>query len=171
MQNKLKRMVIALVFSSTEIRYSCHQIDTLVGVVLFGNFSATESHSENEEKDDNDQTVLLTEVPGASKEILKAYLLAIVSAHNGSDSLLNDLLKRDQLLFVGQSVSPWAVRKQFEEFCTLYQSNNQSPNNGELILLNFRPLLIDIVNNALPEMLKYAEEEDSSRDFWCQLFA
>ena len=120
MQNKLKRMVIALIFSSTEIRYPCDQIDTLVGVVLFGNFSATESHSENEERDDNDQTVLLTEVPGASKENRKAFFLAIVSIHNGSDSLLNDLLKRDQLLFGGQTVSPWAVRKQFEDFCTLY---------------------------------------------------
>ena len=86
---------------------------------MFGNFSATKSDSENEEKDDNDQTVLLTEVPGASKEKPKASLLAIVSVHNGSDSLLNDLLKRDQLLFGGQTVSPWAVRKQFEEFCTL----------------------------------------------------
>ena len=93
-----------------------------------------------------------------------------MSAHNGSDLLLNDLLKRDQLLFGGQSVSPWAVRKQFEEFCTLYQTNNQSPNNGELILLNFRLLLIDIVINALSEMLKYAEEEDSSRDFLMSTF-
>ena len=170
MHNKLKKMVIAMIFSSTEIRLSCDQIDTLVRVVLFGNFSATESHSENEEKDDNDQTVLLTEVPGASKKNLKAYLLAIVSIHNGSDSLLNDLLKRDQLLFGGQYVSPWAVRKLFEEICTLYQSNNQSPNNGELILLNVRPLLIDIVNNALPEMLKYAEEKGSSRDFLMPTF-
>ena len=54
-------------FSSTEISYPCDQIETLVGVDLFANFSATESDSENEEKDDNDQTVLLTEVPGASK--------------------------------------------------------------------------------------------------------
>ena len=157
-------------FSSTEISYPCDQIETLVGVDLFGNFSATESDSENEEKGDNDQTVLLTEVPGASKENLKASLVAIVSVHNGSDSLLNDLLKRDQLLFGGQTVSPWAVRKQFEDFCTLYQSSKQSFDNGELILLNFRPLLIDIVKNALPEMLKYAEEKDSSRDILMPTF-
>ena len=119
----------------------------------------------------NDQTVLLTEVPDASKENLKASLLAIVSVHNDSDSLLNDLLKRDQLLFGGQTVSPWAVRKQFEEFCTLYQSSIQSFNNGELILLNFRPLLIDIIENTLPEMLKYAEEKDSSRDSLMQTFS
>ena len=157
-------------FSSTEISYPCDQIETLVGVDLFGNFSATESGSENEEKDDNDQTELLTEVPGASKENLKASLLAIVSVHNGSDSLLNDLLKRDQLLFGGQTVSPWAVRKQIEDFCTLYQSSKQSLDNGELILLNFRPLLIDIVKNALPEMLKYAEEKDSSCDILMPTF-
>ena len=94
-----------------------------------------------------------------------------MSVHNGSDSLLNDLLKRDQLLFGGQTVSPWAVRKQFEEFCTLYQSSKQSLNNGELILLNFRPLLIDIIENALPEMLKYAEEKDSSRDILMPTFS
>ena len=121
---------------------------------MFGNFSANESDSENEVKDDNDQTMLLTEVPGASKENLKASLLAIVSVHNGSDSLLNDLLKLDQLLFGGQTVSPWAVRKEFEDFCTLYQSSKQFLNNGELILLNFRPLLIEIVKNLPPEMLK-----------------
>ena len=153
-------------FSSTEISYPCDQIETLVGVDLFGNFSATESDSENEEKDDNDQTVLLTEVPGASKENLKASFLAIVSVHNGSDSLL----KRDQLLFGGRTVSSWAVRKQFEDFCTLYQSSKQSLDNGELILLNFRPLLIDIVKNALPEMLMYAEEKDSSRDILMPTF-
>ena len=151
-------------FSSNEIRYPCDQIETLVGVDLFGKFLATETDSENEEKDDNDQTVLLTEVPGASKKNLKASLLAIVSVHKGSDSLLNDLSKRDQLVFGGQTVSPWAVRKEFEDFCTLYQSSKQSLNNGELILLNFRPLLMDIVKNSLPEMLKYAEEKDSSRD-------
>ena len=158
-------------FSSTEIRYPCDQIETLVGVDLFGIFSATETDSENEEKDDNDQTVLLTEVPGASKENLKASLLAIVSVHNGSDSLLNDLLKRDQLLFGGQTVSPWAVSKEFEDFCTFYQSSKQSLNNDKLILLNFRPLLIDIVENALPEMLKYAEEQDSSRDILMPTFS
>ena len=157
-------------FSSTEISYPCDQIETLVGVDLFANFSATESDSENEEKDDNDQTVLLTEVSGASTENLKASLLAIVSVHNGSDSLLNDLLKRDQLLFGGQTISPWAVKKQFEDFCSLYQSSKQSLNNGELILLNFRPLLIDIVKNTLPEMLKYAEEKDSSRDILMPTF-
>ena len=57
-------------FSSTDIGYSCDQIETLVGNDLFGIFSATESDSEKEEKDDNDQTVLLTEVPVASKENL-----------------------------------------------------------------------------------------------------
>ena len=108
--------------------------------------------------------MLLTEKPGASKENLKDFLLAIVSVHNGSDSLLNDLLKHDQLLFGGQTVSPWAVRNQVENFCTLYQSSKQSFNNAELILLNFCPLLIDIDKNALPEILKYAEEKDSSRD-------
>ena len=173
MQNKLKRLIISLTFPMVLVvpRSGILATKTLVGVDLFGNFSATESNSENEENDDNDQTVLLTEALGASKENLKAFLLAILSVHNCSDSLLNDLLKRDQLLFGGQTVLPWAVRKEFKDLCTLYQFSKQSLNNGELILLNFRPLLNDIVNNSLPEMLKYAEEKDSSRDILMPTFS
>ena len=101
-----------------------------------------------------------------------ASFLAIVSLHNAPDALLNDLLKRDQLIFGGQTVSPWAFKKQFEDFYSKYQSSKQSSENlVELILLNFRPLLIDILNDSLPDILDYAankpQEQDISTPKFC----
>ena len=101
---------------------------------------------------------------GVTKTNLMASLLAIVSLHNAPNALLNGLLKRDQLIFGGQTVSPWAFKKQFEDFCSKYQSSKQSSENGELILLNFRPLLIDILNDSLPDILNYAVNKPEMQD-------
>ena len=46
---------------------------------------------------------------------LVASLIALVSKHNASDTLLNDLLKRNQVLFGEGAVSPWFVKKQLNE--------------------------------------------------------
>ena len=48
-------------------------------------------------------------------------LVSIVSVHNGSDELLHDLLKRDQVLFSNQSFSPWSVRNFLRDECSKYQ--------------------------------------------------
>ena len=100
-----------------------HEID------LFRDYSLIEEGAESgtQEADEENQ---LFEITGASATNLAASLLAIVSLHNGSDALLSDLLKRDQLLFAGQTISPWAFRKQFENFCAKYQSSKQSFHNG-----------------------------------------
>ena len=111
-----------------------------------------------------DETNELVSITGVTKRNLMASLLAIVSLHNAPDALLNDLLKRDQLIFGGQTVSPWAFKKQFEDFCSKYQSSKQSSENGELILLNFRPLLIDILNDSLPDILNYAVNKPEKQD-------
>ena len=76
---------------------------------------------------------------------LAASLVALVAKHNGSDALLSDLLKRGQALFGDSALTPWSVRSQFQEVCQQYQSSKKVSPNGELILLNFRSLLMDIV--------------------------
>ena len=44
---------------------------------------------------------------------LTASLLTLMSKHNGSDALLNDLLKRGQALFGERAITPWTVKTQF----------------------------------------------------------
>ena len=137
----------------------------------FSNHSFNDSGDEIVSYERNDSNGFLHQVSGVSVKNLKASLLAIVSVHNASDALLNDLLKRDQLLFDNQSVSPWAVKKQFEDFCSSYQSDRTLFEKGELILLNFRPLLVDIVKNSLSEMFEYAEKKLTTRDTLMPKFA
>ena len=95
---------------------------------------------------------------------LAASLVALLAKHNGSDALLNDLLKRDQALFGDSALTPWSVRSQFQEVCQQYQSSKKVSPNGELILLNFRSLLMDIVIKSLPDMLLYARSKDVNED-------
>ena len=95
---------------------------------------------------------------------LAASLISIVSKHNGSDALLNDLLKRDQKLFSNQSIAPWTIKTRFQMLCLRYQHTKQTLENGELILLNFRSLLLDIVKTSLEDMLIYAENKCSDED-------
>ena len=61
---------------------------------------------------------------------LAASLVALVAKHNGSDALLNDLLKRDQALFGDSALAPWSVRSQFQEVCQQYQSSKKVSPNG-----------------------------------------
>ena len=69
---------------------------------------------------------------------LAASLVALVAKHNGSDALLNDLLKRDQALFDDSALTPWSVKSLFREVCQQYQSSKQVSSNGELILLSYQ---------------------------------
>ena len=133
------------------------------GIDLFRDYSLIEEGAESgtQEADEENQ---LFEIAGASATNLAASLLAIVSLHNGSDALLSDLLKRDQLLFAGQTISPWAFRKQFENICAKYQSSKQSFHNGELILLSFRPLLLNILRDSLADIFKYAKDKEDGKD-------
>ena len=57
---------------------------------------------------------------------LVASLIALVSKHNASDSLLNDLLKRDQAIFGEDAVSPWFVQKQLNVLYSKFISRELS---------------------------------------------
>ena len=95
---------------------------------------------------------------------MTASLITLVSRHNGSDALLNDLLKRDQALFGERAITPWTVKTQFREFCDRYQSEKIISSNGELILIKFRILLLDIVSRLLADIISYANEKISGED-------
>ena len=58
-------------------------------------FSSERSSQENISQSDTRQRTRITEVFEVKPVNLAASLLAIVSKHNGSDSVLADLLKRD----------------------------------------------------------------------------
>ena len=111
-----------------------------------------------------DQQTRLHEVNAVTPVNLAASLISIVSKHNGSDALLNDLLKRDQKLFSNQSIAPWTIKTRFQMLCLRYQHKKQTLENGELILLNFRSLLLDIVKTSLEDMMIYAENKCSDED-------
>ena len=66
----------------------------------------------------------------------EASLVALVAKHNGSDALLNDLLKRDLAFFGKSALTPWSVKSLFI-VCQQYQSSKQVFLNGKLILLSF----------------------------------
>ena len=157
--------------SSTVISLPSDHFQSNTALDLFSNHSFNDSGDEIVSYERNDSNGLLHQVSGVSVENLKASLLAIVSVHNASDALLNHLLKRDQLLFDGQSVSPWAVKKQFEDFCSSYQCDRTLVEKGELILMIFRPLLVDIVKTSLSEMFEYAEKKLTTRDILMPKFA
>ena len=58
----------------------------------------------------------LKNVEQISPNSLAYSLLAIAAEHNALDSLLSDLLKRKQISFGGQGISPWAVKTKFSLF-------------------------------------------------------
>ena len=96
--------------SSTEISFpSDHFQSNTLALDLFSDHSFNDSDDDEVSYERNDSNKFLHQLSGVSLENLKASFLAIVSVRNASDALLNDLLKSDQLLFDGQSVSPWAV--------------------------------------------------------------
>ena len=86
----------------------------------------------------------LKEVEEVSPNILAPSLLAIAAEHKAPDSLLADLLKRDQILFGCQSISPWTVKTMLSQFYAIYESKKQIVENGEILWLNFRAVLIQI---------------------------
>ena len=106
----------------------------------------------------------LREVNEVSAGNLIASLLAIVARHNCSDALLFDLIKRDQELFDHQTITPWAVKTMFSEFFSLYQDEKITLENGELIVVKFRQLLVDIVEEHIDEMLFYAANKTFNED-------
>ena len=85
-------------------------------------------------------------------------------SRHGSDALLNDLLKRVHNIFSNQSIAPWTIKTQFQMLCLSYQHTKQTLGNCELILLNFRFLLLDIFKTSLEDMLIYAENKCSDED-------
>ena len=97
---------------------------------------------------------------------LVASLIALVSKHNASDSLLNDLLKRDQAIFGEGDVSPWFVQKQLNDLYSKFNSRKLSVDSGEIILIKFRPQLIEIVLNSLSEMLSYSRNKNIAEDIF-----
>ena len=111
-----------------------------------------------------DQQTRLQEVNAVMPVNLDASLISIFSKHNASDALLNDLLKRDQKLFSNQSIAPWTIKTRLQMLCLRYQHTKQTLENGELILFNFRSLLLDTVKTSLEDMLNYAEKKCSDED-------
>ena len=63
----------------------------------------------------------LKEVEEVSPNNLASSLLAIAAEQIAPDSLLGDLLKRDQILFGGQSISPWTVNTKLSQFYAIYE--------------------------------------------------
>ena len=106
----------------------------------------------------------LREVNEVSAGNLIASLLAIAARHNCSDALLFGLIKRDQELFDHQTITPLAVKTKFSEFSSLYQDEKITLENGELIVVKFRQLLVDIVEEHIDEMLFYAANKTFNED-------
>ena len=101
--------------------------------------------------------VRITSIPEVTAGNLAASLLTIVTKHNGSDALLQDLLKRDQQIFSGQTVSGVRVKAKVQEACLSYQKNGKISENGELILVDFFGLLKKLIVKNLSLIIDYAE--------------
>ena len=84
-------------------------------------------------------------------------IMSLVIKHNCSDQMMYELLKRDQIVFNGESLAPWTIKKKLGEFAAQYQCRKELLSNGEQIYLNFNPLLLKIVQNSINGMLRYAE--------------
>ena len=89
-------------------------------------FSSEGSNQENISQSDTRQRTRITEVCEVTPVNLAASLVAIVSKHNGSDSLLADLLKRDQKIFSNQSLPPYAVKTRMQKLCLQYQNEKKT---------------------------------------------
>ena len=145
------------------------ELENATAVFESADFEISETSSDSESSGKAielcpDQQTRLHEVTAVTPVNLAASLISIVSKHNGSDALLNDLLKRDQKLFSNQSIAPWTIKTRFQMLCLRYQHTKQTLENGELILLNFRSLLLDIVKTSLEDMMIYAENKCSDED-------
>ena len=108
----------------------------------------------------------INQVSDVAPTNLVASLIALVSKHNASDSLLNDLLKRDQAIFGEGAVSPWFVQKQLNDLYSKFISRKLSVDRGEIILIKFPPQLIEIVLNSLSEMLSYSRNKNIAEDIF-----
>ena len=94
----------------------------------------------------------LNQVSDASPTNLAASLITLVSKHDASDSLLNDLLKRDQFVIGERAVSLWFVQKQLNDLYSKFVSSKLGVHDGEIILIKFRPLFIEIVLMSFSEI-------------------
>ena len=108
----------------------------------------------------------INQVSDVAPTNLVASLIALVSKHNASDSLLNDLLKRDQAIFGEGAVSPWFVQKQLNDLYSKFVSRKLSVDSGEIILIKFCPQLNEIVLNSLSEMLSYSRNKNIAEDIF-----
>ena len=109
-------------------------------------------------------SVFIDAVKYVSASNLAASLLTIVSKHNCSDALLHDLLKRDQIIFSGQTLSPYAVKSKLQEVCLRYYENRVVTSNGEVVLVNFYQSIKDIVVNNIRSIFQYAETKEDEKD-------
>ena len=109
-------------------------------------------------------SVFIDAVKHVSAGNLAASLLTIVSKHNCSDALLHDLLKRNQFIFSGQTLSPYAVKSKLQEVCLRYFENRVVTCNGEVVLVNFYQLIKDIVVNNIRSIFQYAETKEDEKD-------
>ena len=91
-------------------------------------------------------------------------IMSLVIKHNCSDQMMYELLKRDQIIFNGESLAPWTIKKRLGEFAAQYQCRKELLSNGEQIYLNFSPLLLKIVQNSINGMLRYAELRKTTND-------
>ena len=108
----------------------------------------------------------LNHVSDVSPANLAASLIALITKYNAPDSLLKDLLKRDQALFGESAISPWAVQTQLQNFSSNYVSRKLIVREGEIILIKFRSLLMEIVVKSINEMLSYSRSRSNTEDIF-----
>ena len=108
----------------------------------------------------------INQVSDVAPTNLVASLIALVSKHNASDSLLNDLLNRNQSIFGEGAVSPWFVQKQLNDLYSKFISRKLSVDSVQIILIKFRHQLSEIVLNSLSEMLSYSRNKNIAEDIF-----
>ena len=95
---------------------------------------------------------------------LASSIMSLVIKPNCSDQMMYELLKRDQIIFNGESLAPWTIKKKLCEFSAQYQCRKELLSNSEQIYLNFNPLLLKIVQKSINGMLRYAELRKTTND-------
>ena len=125
------------------------ELENATAVFESADFEISETSSDSESSGKAielcpDQQTRLHEVNAVTPVNLAASLISIVSKHNGSDALLNDLLKRDQKLFFNQSIAPWTIKTQFQMLCLRYQHTKQTLKNMSSFSSIFAPCFLTL---------------------------
>ena len=106
----------------------------------------------------------ISEMIPVSSGNLAASLLSIVAQYNGPDLLLIDLLKRDQALFGSNCVAPRTLLKQLKQEAETLVHSKKIIDEGEIVFLNFRVTLCEIVEQNFSKIVSYAENKISGTD-------